>query len=525
MYIESPPDAPPDAPPERIELFVRGTIPEALRGHVVVATNRRSKRRDAFARWQDSPADLLRITLEPGTPGRAIVDIWRVDPSGRDIGAAFEPNAFEREAMGTDPEYGYATQPNHGLNVAGGKVWTTNLLFGAPLEMDLARWRPTRLLRFLEPRPDAPRVTTTAHFAWSKDGRFAFLQQALLSRAGPGEVVRSVDQRLIRLDTRTGESRVWTLLPPDDDDLPEAANFHSAFYWEEGGRPHVGLLRTGAVIETLDPGAASSEALELSRSPPSTVWAIRVDEGADTLRAFTLPGVREIDGISLSHLDVDNSMDDGFVLYANYKQADVAEETHGTNIYGQPPELVAEHYAGMITEALNAGTLLRYERRGGTHRVDSRSIPYDAGRTSLGHTWLPINIVLDESREHLFCTFSGFRPRLLSRRLAEAYPDRRIEPEMIRDVPSLLMRFHAGTLTPAYEKGRRYLSYYESHAIDVVGSFEDGHVVTFSPEFGLRIFRASDLSQVIGHATGHEIWHVGDEFFRPTPAHLQFVPA
>jgi hypothetical protein len=135
--------------------------------------------------------------------------------------------------------------------------------------------------------------------------------------------------------------------------------------------------------------------------------------------------------LALSHLDVDASGGDGFVLYANYKQADVAEETHGSNIYGEPPGDVTEHYAGMIVEPINYGLLLRYERRHGQDSVRCFRRPYDPGATSLGHTWLPINMELDSTRERLFCTFNGFHPRLATRHVAAAYPDLAVEPATI----------------------------------------------------------------------------------------------
>src|SRR5881392_67181 len=83
---------------ETIELFVRGQIPERLHGSVIVATNRRSKNRTQYSRWQDSQADLFKIHLEPGSPGRAVVEIWRVDPSGADLDGAFDRTEFEKAA-------------------------------------------------------------------------------------------------------------------------------------------------------------------------------------------------------------------------------------------------------------------------------------------------------------------------------------------------------------------------------------------------------------------------------------------
>src|SRR5262249_22619219 len=132
---------------------------------------------------------------------------------------------------------------------------------------------------------------------------------------------------------------------------------------------------------------------------------------------------------------------------------------------------------------------------------------YDAGRTSLGHTWLPINIQLDASRESLFCSFAGFRPRLLSRHIANAYNGRVVDARNIRYVPPLVMRFDAKSLEPDYTKRRDYLAYGEPIAMCVVGDRETGYVCTFSPELGLRISRATDLSSMEAHVTAHPLWH------------------
>jgi hypothetical protein len=79
------------------------------------------------------------------------------------------------------------------------------------------------------------------------------------------------------------------------------------------------------------------------------------------LQAELFPGIRELGGFALSHLDVDASSGDGFVLFANYKHSDVAEETRGENLYGEAPDDVPEHYSGTIAEAFNVGqVILRY---------------------------------------------------------------------------------------------------------------------------------------------------------------------
>jgi hypothetical protein len=198
-----------------------------------------------------------------------------------------------------------------------------------------------------------------------------------------------------------------------------------------------------------------------------------------------LPGIRELGGLALSHLDVDNSGANGFVLYANYKQADVAE-THGHNIYGEPPEGVCEHYAGMIVEPLNYGSVIRYERREGASAMRVFTRGYDAGHTSLGHSWLPINIELDGPRKRLFCSFAGSHPRLLPRHIAAAYPNIAVNPQRIRYVPPLLMRFDAETLEPEYERDRSYLSYAEPVAFAAAGDGSKDYIWGYTREAAIR---------------------------------------
>ena len=83
------------------------------------------------------------------------------------------------------------------------------------------------------------------------------------------------------------------------------------------------------------------------------------------------------------------------------------------------PSRVREQYSGMTVEALNYGMVIRYERRKGKNSLRTFSRPYDPETHSLGHSWLPINIEIDPSGQYLFCTFSGFRPRLLPNMLPE----------------------------------------------------------------------------------------------------------
>lgn len=194
-----------------------------------------------------------------------------------------------------------------------------------------------------------------------------------------------------------------------------------------------------------------------------------------------------------------------------------------TNVYGEMPEQIREQYSGMTVEALNYGTVMRYERRGGAHSIRTFSRAYDCAHTSRGHSWLPINIELDASRQFLFCTFSGLRPRLLSRHIARAYPGVAVDPTLVRYVPPLLMRFRASTLEVDYDAKRRHLSYAEPIAMTPVGEGGESYVCTFSPEAGLRVYRAEDLSAMVCHAVAPEFMNWGETHFRPDPAHMQFT--
>lgn len=493
------------------DLHVRGEIPQQLSGSLVVATSRRNKDRTIFSRWHDSQSDLLRLDLYPGRPGRVQAHFLSVDPQGAGLVKGYQHPGF------------YATQPNHGINIEGSSVWATNLLFGAPLEVDLVNWAPRRILRYVEPNDMAPQVTSTSHFAWSLDHRYAYFHQSLLMRESATDNVSAADLRLIELDTQSDSTRMWAIQPPSDDASLESANFHSAFYYEEGGRRFVGLLRTGAILECLEAHTTINDH-HITRMPFSTIWILELNNEKNLLQASLLPALEGLPGLALSHLDIDASSGDGFVLYANYKQADVAEDTHGENIYGEPPDKVTEHYAGMIIEPMNYGMLLRYERHRGHTNVQTFSQPYNPGKTSQGHTWLPINMELDSTRQRIFCTFSGFHPRLMPRHVAAAYPDLAVDPATIRYVPPLLMRFKADTLEPDFDSRRGHLSYAESVAIAVVGGGHMDYVLTFSPETGLRIYPADDLTRMVGHAVSASLMHWKDTHFRPDPAHMQFVP-
>jgi hypothetical protein len=348
-----------------VDLYVRGELPREIEGSFVVACSRRHKDRAIFSRWQDSQADLIRIDITPGKPGRAQATVLEVDPTGNDL------NATSVQVSGgglpDDPTSHYLTQPNHGLNIANGNLWATNLLFGFPLEVDLWRWRPRRVLQCVKPMNDTERVTSTSHFAWSLDKSHAYFHESVLTNDSPA---RAVSLRIVRLDTRTGSQRTWELSPPVMDSGLESATFHSAFYFEDHGKPFIGLLKTGAVIEHLAPHRRLSEH-EVVPSRRSTIWIVEIDNSTDQLQARLLAGLTQIDAIALSHLDVDNHDGNGFVLYANYKEADVAEETHGVNVYGEQPSGVTEHYSGMTVEALNLGTVIRIAYQEGKTTIKS----------------------------------------------------------------------------------------------------------------------------------------------------------
>jgi hypothetical protein len=390
-----------------------------------------------------------------------------------------------------------------------------------PVEVDLDTTERHLLTGAVTPVPGAPQATTTAHFAWSKDSRYAFFQQALLEDHWGG--VRSRDLQLVRLDTVTGALRTWDLIAPPDDADPTTHNFHSAFYFERGGRPHVGLLRTGLLLASIRPHAGPDDHA-VAPMGPSAIWTVEVQEGVKSLQAELLPRYCDLDSFALSHLAVDNSMKDGFILYCNAKQAAVGEETHGPNVYGEPPGEVWEHYSGMTVEAVAPGSVLRYDAT--TLIPETRVLrrDYDHGRVGDGHTWLPINLQLDSSGERLFASFAGFRPRLLSTHIARAYHGRAADPHSTGYVPPLLIRLNARTLEPD-RTTPAYLSYAEPVAFTLAGRPSDEYVCTFSVEGGLRIYDADDLSKIVCEAGAHQfgVWH--ESHFRTEPAHMEYVPA
>jgi len=497
---------------EQIDLNVRGHFPAELDGSFFVALSRRNKSQAVFSRWHDSQADLLRLDITPGRPGRVQAQILPVDPTGAGLPGGGACGRF------------YATQPNHGVNIVGSTAWFTNLLYGAPLEVDLKAWTPTRVLRQVAVDELAPQLSTTSHFAISLDARYVYFHQSRLLRERNGGAVRADDLRLVELTTSSGATRTWSILPPPDDAWLDRANFHSAFYYEEGGRRFVGLLKTGAVIEhlALDQGPQRSDPIVHSRA--STIWSLELpDTTISTIQARLLPGVRELNGLALSHLDCDAGSGDGFVLFANFKESDVAEATDGINCYGESPSDVLEHYAGMLIEPLNAGMVIRYERRGGVSTIRCLRREYDFSHTSAGHTWLPINLDISPSREHVFASFSGFHPRLLPKKVADAYPSRLASMADMRYVPPLLMRLRADTLEPDVDRQRSYLSYAEPVAMAVVGDLARSFVCTFSPETGLRVYPTDDLQHVVAHAVSARLHSWKDTHFHPDPPHMVFA--
>src|SRR5437764_12120582 len=85
------------------DLNVRGEVPSILDGSLVVACSRRHKDRRIFSRWHDSQADLIRLDLYPGRPGRVRVNILAVDPGGGNLAEGFRPSAFDRRSYGKLP--------------------------------------------------------------------------------------------------------------------------------------------------------------------------------------------------------------------------------------------------------------------------------------------------------------------------------------------------------------------------------------------------------------------------------------
>ena len=250
---------------------------------------------------------------------------------------------------------------------------------------------------------DAPRVTSTSHFAWSFDRRFAYFHESLLTDQSPAKAIGDADGADEYPDRRHPHLGV---VASSKGPLPGVRQLSfGVLLRKKVGKLMSASCGTGAVIENLSAHETLSEHAVIA-SKRSTIWTVKIEDAASSLQAALLPGLAGVDAIALSHLDVDNRGGNGFVLYANYKEADVAEETHGVNVYGEQPKDVAEHYSGMTVEALNAGTVIRISHQNGGTRVKRFRRSYDAGRTSRGHTLLPINIQLDSTGGRFCSVFS-----------------------------------------------------------------------------------------------------------------------
>jgi len=488
-------------------LNVRGRIPPGLLGRLIFTCGRRDKRHSQFGRWQDSPADLVIIDVEPG-----------VSPlRGRVLSPRPEEIALNR------PHGRYGAQPNHAVNIVGHRAWSTNLHFGAPLGFDIETGDCLGILEVLPVGPEAPQVTSTAHFAFTPDRRYAYFQQGLLVDDHGSGSVYTRDLKLVRMDTQTLECRTWNLVPPIEDDDPVSHNFHSAFYFERKGKSYLGLLKTGARFNRIAPHSGTNPHV-VQPMQGSAVWIVPIEDAGDCLWAEILPDFNDPGARALSYLKVDTTSGEGFILYCNYKQADVGQETHGPNIYNESPEMVWEHYAGMTVEPFGVGKIVRFDATGDFPSKIELVRPYDHGRVADGHTWLPINLSLDSTDERLFASFAGFRPRLLPQHIAVAYPGLAIPVSEAGYVPPLLMRLDAKTLQPDRSTPHG-LSYAEPIAFAVVQADGRDYVCTVSTEFGLRIYDADDLSAVLCEATAHQLATWQDSHFRSEPAHVEFAAA
>ena len=185
-------------------LYVRGEIPGALSGSLIVAANRRNKKREIFSRWHDSQSDIIKMDISPGRPGRIRVQILEVDPGGTDLEGGFSRTEYDKISFPQSKAYGYATQPNHGLNSQDGSLWVTNLLFGAPLEIDLKDFSSRRILRYVEVNEYAPRITNTSHFAWSFDNKKAYFHQSQLLQENEFHCVMANSLKLIEFHVGSG---------------------------------------------------------------------------------------------------------------------------------------------------------------------------------------------------------------------------------------------------------------------------------------------------------------------------------
>ena len=86
------------------------------------------------------------------------------------------------------------------------------------------------------------------------------------------------------------------------------------------------------------------------------------------------------------------------------------------------------------------------------------------------------------------------------------------------------MRLRAHDLQPDIREGRSHIAYTLPSAMAVIGDADSGFMCSFSPEMGLFLTPLNDLSKIVCHAIGHELWTYRDTHFRPEPAHAIHLP-
>jgi hypothetical protein len=137
---------------------------------------------------------------------------------------------------------------------------------------------------------------------------------------------------------------------------------------------------------------------------------------------------------------------------------------------------------------------------------------------------MPINIQLDSSKRRVFCSFAGFKPRLLPRHIAAAYQELAADYSAIRFVPPALLRLDARTLQVDHQRDRSHISYSEPIAFTIVtGDDARDYIVTFSTEHGVRFYDADDLTRMLAHASSARLHTWRDSHLRPEPAHIVHV--
>jgi hypothetical protein len=505
--------APTEAPVDQFELYTRGHIPDALEGELLAVTGQRFKARRRYSNWHFSPATLLRMTLEPGTPGRVRVSAMPIQRMWSDAAEDLGGRPVDPIAPDGVP----TCAPNHAVNRLGGTTWVTNLLFGPPLQVETDSGS---VVRVVSDRPLASdqRISTTAHFAQNASGSLAFLHQLTLTRRSSG-AASSGDHEVLALDTDGSLAARWQVRPPEGDD-PASANFHSSFWFEVDGVDHLGLVRTGVVVANWD----GQHAGRPSPAAAAALWLVPLPRDRSSTTATLVPLPLPMHAVALSHLDW-RAEHNGFTLYANWKQANVAQVTEGVNVYGRDPDRIAEHYVGATVEPFDVGGILRLRWWPTGSDLAYRSIPYDPGRTSALHTWMPINIHLSRDRRSLFGSFAGVNPRLIADAASRQHPVTATDFAKLRYVPPLIARFDADTLEPADTSGRTHASYADAIATTLVERDDEAYVVSLSARDGLRIYAAADLQRLVGFGVNARLQHVDDALFRTEPAHLQFVAA